>query len=86
MGAKTANVLLVDNAFMVEVMAMLNAMIFVREMRFTDVVIERDALRIKKMQNLEVNFSPIGNFIEKDKMISMFNSICFKHIWKEGNK
>ena len=88
MGAKAANVSLVDNAFMVEVMAMIDALILVREMGFTDVVVDEDALSvIKKMQKLEVDFSPIGNFIEEAKMmLPMFNSICFMHTRREGNK
>ena len=61
---------------------------FAREMGFTDVVMERDALSvIKKMQNLEVEFSPIGNiFNEAKMMLPMFKSICFKHIGRDGNK
>ena len=69
MGTKAENVTLVDNAFTVEVLAMLQAMVFARDLGFTKMEIEEDALCvIKKMQNLENDFSPIGNIIDEARI------------------
>ena len=88
MAAKAELVTAVNNAFIVEGLAMLNAMMFAKDLGFTEVMVEGDALSVtKRMKNLETNFSPIGNIIdEARRLITSFRSTCYMHIGREGNK
>ncbi|OMO59710.1 reverse transcriptase [Corchorus capsularis] len=87
LGACSGNILNVSDAFVAESFAAVRALSWSREMGFSAVVIEGDALSIiRKINSLSLDFSPVGAYVKEAKSLKvLFSSCVVQHIGRNGN-
>ncbi|OMP08991.1 hypothetical protein COLO4_05919 [Corchorus olitorius] len=87
LGAMAGPLFMVCDSFAAEALAALKAMVWARDMRFIDIILEGDALSIIwKVNSPTHDLSPIGPYIEELKLYcSFFHSCKFSHIKRDGN-
>lgn len=87
MGALADSFQFVTDAFMVECLAALKAIVWAKDMGFTDIVMEGDALTIiKKVNSTAQDLSPIVPYIAELKLLcSLFRSCSFSYVSRVVN-
>ncbi|OMP03760.1 hypothetical protein COLO4_10225 [Corchorus olitorius] len=87
LGACAGRIPYVADAFVAESFAAVRALSWAREMGFGGIIVEGDALSIiRKLNSPNLDFSPVGAYIEEAKSLSvLFRRCCFQYINRNGN-
>ncbi|XVF48507.1 hypothetical protein PTKIN_Ptkin03bG0196100 [Pterospermum kingtungense] len=88
MATKAARIPNMDDPFMIEARAAVVALEFAKDCGFREIVLEGDALSIrKKLQNDDHDLSPLGHIIDEGRLLKgLFSNCSFCHCMRKGNE